>query len=148
MTMTVWTYAIYLLLSVAVTIWVGRILRRHGGAFLRDQETDHPEMPDAISHLLVVGFYLVNFGMICLTLKFGAEARDVQTVMEAVSTKVGWILVVLGFMHFLILTVLSTMRRSAEIRASRARYERNMLRDVTEKRKAMPVETASNNSGV
>ena len=70
-------------------------------------------LADSVNHLLVVGFYLVNIGFVTLALKYGDKATDAQTALETLSTKIGLVLVVLGFMHFTNLFVFSKLRRRA-----------------------------------
>lgn len=66
-----------------------------------------------MNHLLLVGFYLINVGYIVLALKYGDKATDLQGVFEALSTKLGVVLLVLGAMHFFNLYVFSRLRRRA-----------------------------------
>ena len=120
MTMIAWTYVAYLIVCVGITVWVGQTLRKYGPAFLKDGEDDR-ELSDALAHLLVVGFHLVNLGVISFALKIDGPAQDVQTAIELVSTKIGTILVVLGAMHFLILAVFAKVRKGAD----HDRWERN-----------------------
>ena len=68
-------------------------------------------LADSVNHLLVVGFYLVNFGFVSLALKLSEAVSDAQGSIEALSLKVGAVLLVLGAMHFFNLYVLSTVRR-------------------------------------
>ena len=63
--------------------------------------------------LLVVGFYLINVGYVTLALEYGQKPDDVQTAIEFFSTKIGWVLMVLGVMHFFNLFVFPRMRRRA-----------------------------------
>src|SRR6266545_7654130 len=106
-TATVWTYIAYLLISVALTIWVARTLHRNGRIFLVDSFLGNEALADSVNHLLVVGFYLINFGYVTLALKYGDKATNAQTALEALSTKVGLVLVVLGVMHFFNLFIFS-----------------------------------------
>ncbi len=105
-----YTYAIYVILSIALTVWVGRTLFRNGRAFLIDV-FDRPELADSVNHLLVVGFYLVNLGYVSLALKLATPVDDATAGFEALSHKVGLVLVVLGAMHFFNLYVFSRIRR-------------------------------------
>lgn len=111
---TVWTYLVYLAISVALTIWVARTLHKNGRIFLVDSFLGNDALADSVNHLLVVGFYLVNIGFVTLALKYGDKPVDAQTALEALSTKVGLVLVVLGVMHFFNLFVFSNMRRRAQ----------------------------------
>lgn len=112
---TVWTYVAYLLLSVALTIWVARTLHKNGRIFLVDSFHGNEPLADSVNHLLVVGFYLINIGYVTLALKYGDKAVDTRTALETLSTKVGLVLVVLGVMHFFNLFVFSKMRRRATL---------------------------------
>src|SRR5215510_14088615 len=97
---TVWSYVAYLAISVALTIWVARTLHKNGRIFLVDSFLGNEALADSVNHLLVVGFYLINIGFVTLALKYGDKATDTQTGLEILSTKVGLVLLVLGFMHF------------------------------------------------
>src|SRR5256714_14461621 len=112
-TATIWTYLAYLAISVALTIWVARTLHKNGRIFLVDSFLGNEALADSVNHLLVVGFYLINIGFVTLALKYGDKAVDAQSALETLSTKVGLVLVVLGFMHFFNLFVFSKMRRRA-----------------------------------
>ena len=113
MNYTVATYIAYLLISIAVTIWVGHTLHVNGRVFLIDAFHGHDKLADSINHLLLVGFYLVNVGFVVLALKYGDKPETVQEVFEALSTKLGIVLLVLGAMHFCNLYVFSQMRKRA-----------------------------------
>lgn len=105
------TYALYLVISVALTIWVARTLHKNGRLFLVDAFHGNEPLADSINHLLVVGFYLMNIGYVSLALKYGDKATNLQELLEALSTKVGLVLIILGGMHFFNLYVFSKMRR-------------------------------------
>jgi len=111
----VWTYIAYLLISVALTVWVARTLHKNGRIFLVDSFLGNEPMADSVNHLLVVGFYLINIGYVTLALKYGDKAADARTALEILSTKVGLVLVVLGVMHFFNLFIFSKMRRRATL---------------------------------
>ncbi len=105
------TYLLYLAISVALTVWVARTLHRNGRVFLVDCFRGNTELADSVNHLLVVGFYLINIGYVTMALKYGTGAANLQELLESLSTKVGWVLLVLGGMHFFNLAIFSKMRR-------------------------------------
>jgi hypothetical protein len=108
-------YSIYLALSIAVTVWVARSLHRNGRVFLVDALHGNAELADSVNHLLVVGFYLVNFGYVALALKTEAKLTDVRDVIEVVSGKIGFVLLAVGLMHFFNLFLFSRLRRRKSI---------------------------------
>ncbi|MER5279879.1 hypothetical protein ABT025_29650 [Streptomyces sp. NPDC002809] len=111
MDLTVVAYVIYLLISVALTIWVARTLSRNGKVFLADVLHGNEKLADAVNHLLVVGFYLVNLGFVTLYLKNSDGVADARQLFEALSVKVGVVLLVLGVMHLGNVYVLNKIRR-------------------------------------
>jgi len=113
MTAIVWTYISYLIISIGLTIWVAKTLHKNGRIFLVDSFQGNEPLADSINHLLVVGFYLINIGYVSLALRHGDEVNGLQGVLEALSSKVGVVLIVLGGMHFFNLFVFSKMRRRA-----------------------------------
>src|SRR5688572_4613663 len=111
MTLIVWMHLAYLGISIALTVWVARTLHRNGRVFLVDCFHGNTELADSVNHLLVVGFYLINVGFVTLALKYGVAAGNAQEAVETLSSKVGFVLLVLGVMHFLNLSVFTRMRK-------------------------------------
>ena len=113
MTLLTNTYVAYLLISAAVTVWVARTLHRRGRLFLVKNFHGEESLADSVNDLLVVGFYLINFGYVALALKYGDKPVDLQGAIEFLATKVGLVLVILGAMHFVNLLVFSRIGRRA-----------------------------------
>ncbi len=111
--MMIWTYLIYLAVSVAVTIWVGRSLHHNGRVFLIENFQGRERLADSVNHLLLVGFYLVNIGFTSLALRYGEKPHDAVGALEFLSTKIGLVIVLLGFMHFFNMRMLVRFRGSA-----------------------------------
>lgn len=112
---TVLSYTLYLALAVAMTVWVARNLHKNGRIFLVDCFHGNTDLADSVNHLLVVGFYLVNIGFVSLYLKTTEEILGARGVFEALSGKMGVVLLVLGAMHFFNLYVFTKMRRRATL---------------------------------
>ena len=107
-------YLLYLAVSVVLTIWVARTLFRHGGPFLVDVFPGKAELAGSVNRLLVVGFYLVNLGFVSLQLKLDATPATGAGIIEALATKVGLVLIVLGALHFGNLFVFARIRDHAQ----------------------------------
>jgi hypothetical protein len=111
-TLQVYYYVAYLLLSVIVTVWVGRSLSKNGRVFLVENFHGREELADSVNHLLLVGFYLINIGFVSLALRFGGRPAGVVESIEYLSTKIGLVIVVIGVMHFNNMRVLIKLRNS------------------------------------
>jgi hypothetical protein len=110
MNATVITYGLYLFIALPLTVWVARSLFRNGRIFLVECFHGNESLADSVNQLLVMGFYLVNFGFVALYLKLASEVTEVRGVLEALSGKLGVVLLVLGGMHFFNLLVFAKMR--------------------------------------
>lgn len=109
----VWTYLLYIAVSLALTVWVARTLHRNGRIFLVDAFQGNEPLADSVNHLLVVGFYLINAGYVTLALRYGEKPTNLQESIEFFSTKIGLVLLVLGVMHFFNLKIFTQMRKRA-----------------------------------
>jgi hypothetical protein len=107
------SYAIYLAVSLAVTVWVARSLHRNGRIFLVDAFHGNAEIADSVNHLLVVGFYLINVGWVTRTLATADNLETARQAIELVSGKIGLVLLVLGAMHFVNIGIFNRMRNRA-----------------------------------
>jgi hypothetical protein len=111
MDIVVATYAVYIVVSVFLTIWVARTLHKNGRVFLVEVFGGDEGLADSVNHLLVVGFYLINFGYVSLALKIGYQIGTAREGIEALSWKIGLVLLVLGGMHFFNLFIFSVIHR-------------------------------------
>ena len=108
------TYAVYLIVSISLTIWVASVLFKNGRIFLVDIFHGQVDLADSVNKLLVVGFYLINIGYMSLALKEVNTIPGMQQVVEVLSYKLGWIILILGGMHFLNLTIFFKIRNKAK----------------------------------
>jgi hypothetical protein len=108
------SYAVYLSISLGVTVWVARTLARNGRIFLLDAFHGRTELGDSVNHMLVVGFYLVNIGYVALALRTAASTESAREAIELVSDKLGVVLVVLGVLDLSNLYVFNQLRRRGE----------------------------------
>ena len=100
MNYTIITYIAYLLIAIPLTIWVAKTLHKNGRVFLLNNFDQNEDLTDSVNHLLVVGFYLVNLGFVTLYLKLSRQVEELNGVFEALSTKLGTVMLILGLMHF------------------------------------------------
>jgi hypothetical protein len=110
MSLIVITYAVYLVISVGITVWVARTLSTNGYVFLVDVFHGDEVMAHSVNHLLVVGFYLINLGYVAIQLRMNADVLNARQGIEGLAERLGTVLLGLGFMHFFNLYVFSRMR--------------------------------------
>ncbi len=107
------TYVTYLIVTIALTIWVAKTLFKNGKVFLIDIFHGNKELADGVNNLLLVGFYLINIGYAVYTLQVDNTIINAQAMIETLSFKVGFIILLLGVMHFFNLFVFFKLRKKA-----------------------------------
>jgi hypothetical protein len=105
------TYLVYVAVSVILTVWVAQTLHKNGRVFLVEVFGGNESLADSVNHLLVVGFYLINFGYVSLALKMSVYPENAAMSIEALSWKIGLVLLVLGGMHFFNLLLFNRIHR-------------------------------------
>ena len=116
---TVLTYLLYLTIAIPLTIWVAMTLSCNGRHFLVDVFEGNDELADAVNRLLVVGFYLLNLGFVALYLRVGDTIKDSRAVVEALSVKLGVVMLVLVIAHLTNVYVFNRIRRRSRLDALR-----------------------------
>lgn len=111
----VFSYLVYICISLALTFFVGRALHKHGRVFLSDIFQGDDTLVDSINMLLLIGFYLINLGYILFNLISNRFIQDWVEVIEVLSVKVGTIVIVLGVIHLVNILILMKMRNKNKI---------------------------------
>lgn len=105
------SYVLYLIIALAITVWVARTLSKNGIVFLIQCFGQNDELARSTNHLLVVGFYLINIGFITLTLSYAGEPQTISGAIRFLSGKVGLAVMVLGGMHFFNMAMIARFGR-------------------------------------
>ena len=97
--MAVLNHVLYLTFSAAFTFGVGRSLYQSGKPFL--MECFQNELTaDVVNRLFLIGFYLMNFAFVLVTLRLGETGTTVVDTIETLGTRVGAVVMTMGVMHF------------------------------------------------
>ncbi len=112
-------YALYILISVAITVFVSRTLSKNGEIYLVDGFNGNEALAKSVNHMLVVGFYLLNLGFVLLRIQGFGKAANIDDLLIYLSTNVGTVMFILGVMHFLNMFVIHAFR-SVQLKKNRA----------------------------
>ena len=97
--MAIANHLIYLIVSFAFTVSVGQSLFTNGKPFLREC-LGTERAANAVNRLLLIGFYLLNIGLVCLAIKFGEVGVAIEDSVAVVAGRVGAVALVMGVLHF------------------------------------------------
>jgi len=105
-------YLVYIGTSLALTLLLAATLYRNGKTFLNDVFEDRPGMAEAVNHLLVVGFFMLNAGYALLIFR-GEDSRAAARPADFAMERVGMLLVTLGVIHFVNMAAFMKIRHRA-----------------------------------
>jgi hypothetical protein len=107
-------YAIYLPIAIFLTYYVSRTLFQNGKIYMLDIFKGREEIANATNKLFETGFYLLNLGFALMILTISEYKNDYQTLIEALSYKIGGFSIYLGLMLFVNLYFFFRGKRKAK----------------------------------
>lgn len=93
-------YVIYLPVALFLTYYVSKTLFKNSKIFMLDIFRSREEIATATNKLFETGFYLLNLGFALMILKMNLYNNDYQSLIEALSYKIGGFSIYLGIMLF------------------------------------------------
>ncbi|MBC6109528.1 hypothetical protein ACFOG5_22300 [Pedobacter fastidiosus] len=94
-------YAVYLPTALFLTYYVSKTLFKNSKIYMLDIFKGREEIANATNKLFETGFYLLNVGFALLIMKISAYDDEYQTLIEALSSKIGGFSIYLGIMLFI-----------------------------------------------
>lgn len=107
-------YAVYLPVALFLTYYVSKTLFKNGKIFMLDIFRGREEIAQATNKLFETGFYLLNLGFALMILRLSISNDSYQSLIEALSYKIGGFSIYLGIMLFLNLYFFFRGKRKAK----------------------------------
>lgn len=135
-------YLFYVIAATVLTTVVGTTLSKHGRVYLAEVFSHDVRVARSVNQLLVVGFYLVSFGFVALTLTTDSRVTNVADIVELLSVKLGVVALGLGALHLANVALFNRIRKRYRAEAQQAVADAaRALEDV--RRREYPVKPAS-----
>lgn len=97
---TVLAYISYLIISVFITVKVGRLCHQHGYLHLLNVLQHDTQTAHVTNNILLVAYYLVNIGYVVLALSQWPPINNPIQLIETTAWFSGVIISFLGLMHY------------------------------------------------
>ncbi len=124
------TYSVYIILVMVITVLIANTLSKNGEVFLIDGFQGNVALAKSINHMLVVGFYLVNLGFALLQMESNRSITSIDESLAFLSAKIGFVLLVLGAVHFFNLWVINKFKNNQLARHDADRLYEKELHEV------------------
>lgn len=114
-------YIMYVLLTVFVIVYVGRLLHRNGRlyilALVKDERTT-----DQLNALLLIAYCLFNIGYAFIRLRYWPQIPNVETLVSSLSRNVGVLILILACTHYLNMLLIAYYFRAKNISVTLKRF--------------------------
>ena len=98
-------YALYAISTYLITVRVGWLCYKNGLYFV-ELAIEDQNLAISVNKLLLTGYYLVNLGYITIMIYIWENITTWQALVESLSQKLAFIILILGIMHFFNITLL------------------------------------------
>lgn len=105
-------YGIYGVLTVVITVFVGRSFHKSGIHYILDIFKES-SISHAINNILLIGYYLVNIGFAILKINTWNTVENSATLIEGISENVALLMILLGILNIFNIAVLSFFRKNS-----------------------------------
>lgn len=108
-------YIIYLLITLYIIYWVGKLFHRNGRVFILSLYLGNEARTDATNNLLLVAYYLFNIGYAFLSIQNWDYIRSYTEATASLSYRVGLLILILAITHYcnmLLIYILSQKQKS------------------------------------
>ncbi len=103
-------YLIYGTLTYFITVRVGWLFHKHGIHFIRNELQDE-QIANSVNNMLLVCYYLTNLGYITRLIWYWQPIKSPQMLIESLSEKVAYIVLMLGILHFINMGIIYFLRK-------------------------------------
>ncbi|MDX2360561.1 MAG: hypothetical protein QNK23_07125 [Crocinitomicaceae bacterium] len=108
------SYIIYIPITTLITVVVGKLCHANGLVYIQSLFKNE-KIAHSINNLLLVGYYLVNIGYAILMVERWPNVTSVGQVFNELSGRIGLIVMLLAFLHYFNVAILSIAHREKKI---------------------------------
>ena len=94
-------YAIYLLFTFTIIVYVGKLCYRHGKIYSLQIFNGNEELTNRTNSILLLCYYLFNLGYCLLTIYSWETINTWKACMENICMRAGFILISIGILHLI-----------------------------------------------
>ncbi|MCS3531319.1 hypothetical protein [Chryseobacterium sp. JUb7] len=109
------SYVLFLAISSYIIVDVGRRCFNSGKVYLEYLIKDK-DFCLTVNRILLGSYYLVNLGYIAISLSSWGEITNLNVLLTTVFTRIGYIILILCFLHFTNILMLYILRKKLTLK--------------------------------
>lgn len=93
-------YLIYIIVTLYIIYWLGRMFHRNGRVFILQLYEGDTEATDTINNILLIAYYLFNIGYAFLKLRTWEKVWSAAQLVSSLSHHLGLLILILAVTHY------------------------------------------------
>jgi hypothetical protein len=94
-------YIVYLILTVFIIVFVGRLFYRNGRVFILGLMKGDAAITDHLNKILLVAYYLFNIGYAFVKLRFWQKVENLEMLVSSIANNMSVLIFILALTHYL-----------------------------------------------
>ena len=105
-------YIVYLILTIFVIVFVGRLFYRNGRIFILGLMKDDAATTDHLNNILLVAYYLFNIGYAFVKLRFWQKIENLEMLISSIANNMSVLIFILASTHYMNMILIWYLSRS------------------------------------
>jgi hypothetical protein len=94
-------YFIYLILTVFMILFVGKLFYRNGRVFILGLMKDNAAATDYLNNILLVAYYLFNIGYAFVKLRYWQKVENLEKLVSSIASNISVLIFILALTHYM-----------------------------------------------
>jgi hypothetical protein len=94
-------YIVYLILTVFIVVFVGKLLYRNGRVFILGLMKGDTATTDHLNNILLVAYYLFNIGYAFVKLRFWQNIENLEMLVSSIARNMSVLIFILASTHYM-----------------------------------------------
>ena len=105
-------YIVYLVLTVFIIVFVGKLFYRNGRVFILGLMKGDVATTDHLNNILLVAYYLFNIGYAFVKLSFWQKIENLAILVSSIANNMSVLIFILASTHYLNMVLIWYLSRS------------------------------------
>ena len=108
-------YLIYLILTIFIIVYVGKLFYKNGRIFILALFKGDASRTDIVNNMLLIAYYLFNIGYALMTLRHWDKILSIESLIAAISVNMGVLIFILASTHYVNMMLIYYLSRSKSL---------------------------------
>jgi hypothetical protein len=105
-------YIVYLIMTIFMIVFVGRLFYRNGHVFILSLMKDDSATTDHLNNILLVAYYLFNIGYAFMKLRFWQKVGNLEMLISSIANNMSVLIFILATTHYMNMLLIWYLSRS------------------------------------